>query len=374
MIYFDYASTTPIHPEVMMAYKKLLDQGFYNQDALYQPAIELNRLYNQSKQQLLHLLNLTHYDVIYTSGATEANNLAIKGLLFKYLNQNKHIITTTIEHPSVLEVFKQMERFGFEVTYLAVNKFGKIDLEVLKQSIKANTILVSMMAVNNETGIILPIKEVGLILKKIPTVLFHVDAVQAFGKLTLDYELIDMMSVSQHKIHGLKGSGALIKKKGIVLEPLIIGGQQEQGLRGGTADAVKHLLFPKALRLMQATTQDEVQMLHTYLKDKLQTIPDVVVHQFHHQSPYIVSLSCLGFRSQVIIQALSNMGIYCSAKSTCSSKKQESHVLNALFDDDMTRQGTIRISIDTQTTKKEIDELVKALSLVLLQIKKEASR
>lgn len=370
MIYFDYAATTPLHPEVMMTYKRLLDESFVNQDALYKPAIELSRLYEQSKIQLLKLLQLSHHDVIYTSGATEANNLAIKGIAFKYLNQSKHIITTSLEHPSVLSVMKQMEHYGFEVTYLECSSNGVISVEQVQEALRPNTILVSIMAVNNETGIIFPVEEIARMLQSYEGVHFHVDAVQALGKLNIKYDLIDLITFSQHKIHGLKGSGCLIKKKRIVLEPQIVGGQQEYGLRGGTVDAIRHLLFPKVLRLMLEQKQSVLELNH-YLISKLSLISSIRIHEFYKSSPYIVSLSCYGYRSQVVIQALSNLDICCSSKSSCSSKKDESHVLNALFDDEVDRLGTIRISIDSLTTKTEIDTLCKGLEHVLSQIKKE---
>ena len=222
VIYLDNAATTKVDPEVLNSYNQITLKYFANPSSIHSLGQESSRLLDKSREQILNVLKLTHHDVIFTSGATEANNLAIKGYCFANRNRGKHIITSATEHPSVLNTVLEMQDFGFEVTVLPVNKEGQIEVNSLKAAIREDTILVSLMMVNNEVGAINPIKEVGEYLKKFPKIAFHVDMVQAIGKLPLDFNNIDMFSIAGHKIHGLLGSGLLIKEKKIILKASVV--------------------------------------------------------------------------------------------------------------------------------------------------------
>ena len=224
IIYLDNASTSKVDPEVLESFNQITQRYFANPSSIHRLGQESNRLLEKSREQILKLFNLSHHEVIFTSGATEANNLAIKGYAFANKNRGNHIITSATEHPSVLNAFKQLENYGFEVTILPVNKNGVVEVNSLKQALKEDTILVSIMSVNNETGAINPIKEIGELLKVYPKIAFHVDMTQAIGKVDIPLDNIDMFSFAGHKIHGLLGSGALIKDKKIILEPQNSGG------------------------------------------------------------------------------------------------------------------------------------------------------
>ena len=250
VIYLDNAATTKVDPEVLNSYNQITLKYFANPSSIHSLGQESSRLLDKSREQILNVLKLTHHDVIFTSGATEANNLAIKGYCFANRSRGKHIITSSTEHPSVLNTVLEMQDFGFEVTVLPVNKEGQIEVNSLKAAIREDTILVSLMMVNNEVGAINPIKEVGEYLKKFPKIAFHVDMVQAIGKLPLDFNNIDMFSIAGHKIHGLLGSGLLIKEKKIILKAINQGGGQENNLRSGTNTLALSASLAKALRLV----------------------------------------------------------------------------------------------------------------------------
>ena len=219
IIYLDNASTSKVNPEVLESFNKINLKYFANPSSIHRLGQESNRLLEKSREQILDLLKLKHHDVIFTSGATEANNLAIKGYAFANRSRGNHLITVATEHPSVLNAFKALEKYGYEITILPVNKKGILEVNSLKAAIKDNTILVSVMAVNNEIGAINPIGEIGELLKNYPKIAFHVDMTQAIGKVNIPLENVDMFSFAGHKIHGLLGSGALIKEKKIILEP-----------------------------------------------------------------------------------------------------------------------------------------------------------
>ena len=274
VIYLDNAATTKVDPEVLNSYNQITLKYFANPSSIHSLGQEASRLLDKSREQILNVLKLTHHEVIFTSGATEANNLAIKGYCFANRSRGKHIITSSTEHPSILNTVLEMQDFGFEVTVLPVNKEGQIEVKTLKDAVREDTILVSLMMVNNEVGAINPIKEVGEYLKKFPKIALHVDMVQAIGKLPLDFNNIDMFSIAGHKIHGLLGSGLLIKEKKIILKAINQGGGQENNLRSGTNTLALSASLAKALRLSiegEANNFKKVKVLSerllNYLKD-----------------------------------------------------------------------------------------------------------
>lgn len=376
MVYLDYAATTPLHSDVLKTYYQLLNNYFYNADSIYSQGIEVNRLMEKSRQLIANALAVKDDEIIFTSCGSEANNMAIKGIAFQYQNRGKHIITTSIEHSSVYETCRELEDvFGFEVTYLPVDQTGHIALEDLKKSIRKDTILVSIMYVNNEVGSIQPIDEIKQLLKDFPLIKFHVDMVQALGKMPIHLDGIDCASFSAHKIYGLKGSGFLYKNKKTTLVPLINGGQQEFSLRGGTSNACTNIVLAKTLRLALENINEKEQYikeLNHYIIKELQTLDDVVINTGGNASAHIINFSCIGYKPEVILHALEEKDILISTRSACSSHTSDvSRVMKQLNIDDNIAKSALRISISDLTKKEEIDKFIYCLKEILLEIKKQ---
>lgn len=363
--FFDNASTTSLHEEVYATYCELLKTKFYNSDALYDASIEIQQMIEKSRLAIAETFSVSSEEIIFTSGASESNNLAIKGIAFKHPDK-KHIITTKIEHSSVYHACEQLEKlFGFDVTYLDVNEEGVIRVDELKKALRPDTVLVSIMMVNNEVGSIQPIDEIKQIVKKQSQAYLHVDAVQALGKLDIDAKDIDCISLSAHKIHGLKGSGLLIKKQHVQLEPLISAGQQEFGLRGGTSNALVNVMFAKTLRLClqeQSEFVRVVSQLRSYAMDELVKIPGIHINSPMDGVCHILNFSYPPIPSEVMMNALNAKGVCVSAQSTCASKSgQPSRVLKAMNFDQAVANSCIRISFDKKNTTQEIDEFIEIL-------------
>lgn len=378
MIYLDYVSTTPLNNEVNKMYQSLLNNYFANSDSLYSLGIQTSRLMEQSRNLVADMLYVKPNEIIFTSGASESNNTAIKGCAFQYQNRGKHLITTAIEHSSVYNTFVQLrDVFGFEVDFISVDQDGRLNLQELESKIRKDTILVSTMYVNNEIGVINPIDEIKNIIQKCnPITKFHVDMVQALGKIPIDLSIVDLASFSAHKIYGLKGSGILYKKESTSLIPLINGGQQEEGLRGGTSNTATHTMFAKTLRLALENQNEKYQYvlsLNQYVREELKKEPDIVINTpQEHSSPYILNFSCIGYKPEVILHALEKEECYVSTKSTCSSHKNDvSKTLAAMHISDDIAKSAIRISFSHLTTKEEIDEFLYHFHNILGTIKKQ---
>jgi len=374
IIYLDNASTSKVNPEVLESYNQITLKYFANASSIHKLGQESNRLLEKSREQILKLFNLSHHEVIFTSGATEANNLAIKGYAFANKGRGNHIITSAIEHPSVLNTVKQLENYGFEITILPVNKNGVVEVNSLKEAIKDNTILVSIMSVNNETGAINPIKEIAELLKSYPKIAFHVDMTQAIGKVDIPLENIDMFSFAGHKIHGLLGSGALIKEKKIILEPQNSGGGQENNLRSGTNTVALSASLAKALRLAlnkQKENYQKVSNLRDYLINYLKDNPDLYsLNSFSLDNPYIVNFSTLNHKASVVVEALSNKGIMVSSLSACHSKNEDySYVVYEMNHDMKLAHNTIRVSFSNENNVDDVNALIRALKIITKEIK-----
>lgn len=378
MVYLDYVSTTPLNDEVNKMYQSLLNDYFANADSLYSLGLQTGSLMEKSRQLIADMLNVKSTEVIFTSGASESNNLAIKGCVFQYQNRGKHIITSSIEHSSVYNTFVQLrDVFGFDVDFISVNTDGQVNLQELEDKIRNDTILVSIMYVNNEVGSINPIHQIkDIILKKNNKIKFHVDMVQALAKIPIDLSIVDLASFSAHKIYGLKGSGLLYKNESTSLVPLICGGQQESNLRGGTSNTATHTMFAKTLRMALENQQDKYQYvlsLNQYVREELSKEVDIVINTpSEHSSPYILNFSCIGYKPEVILHALESHKCYVSTKSTCSSHKNDvSKALAAMHLSDDIAKSAIRISFSHLTTQEEVDEFLYHLSSSLKTIKKQ---
>ena len=360
-IYLDSVSTTRPDEEVKETYKKLLDDYYCNSDALYDDGVAIYDMQEKARKKIAELLGVKTDEVIFTSGASEANSLAIKGLCLN--NTRRHIVTSIYEHSSVYNAIRQLEdNFGFNVTYLNPDSDGHITLDQVKEAINQDTVLVSIMAVNNEIGAINDVEEIGEFIKKQNGIYFHSDLTQAIGKIDVDLSNIDMASFSAHKIHGLKGSGALIRKQHISLLPLISGGQQEYSIRGGTSNSLVNIILAKTLRLALENKEkyhDHLVKLHEKLVNGLNEIATI------NYDKGVISLINIStpITSEVLLNALNKKGIMVSSKSTCGSKKNELN--RTLHSMNIDEDHAIRISFDYLNTVEEIDYFIETLKEII---------
>jgi cysteine desulfurase len=381
-VYLDNSATTKISDEAAKAVYDVMTKFYGNPSSLHSKGIEAEKLMTQAREQIAAVLGVTPKEIFFTSGGTESNNLAIRGTVQAMKRQGNHLITTKIEHPSVLEVFKQLESEGFDVTYLNVDSKGNISLEELKESITPKTILVSIMYVNNEVGSILPIEGAGEIIKQNKNTIFHVDGVQAFGKIPLVPKLknIDLLSMSSHKIHGPKGVGALFIREKTKITPIFQGGGQERGLRSGTENVPGIAGFGVAAASIQKNLtvwQSKMQQLKENLKLKsLNQIPDTILNgPTTGGAPHILNISFLGVKGEILLHYLESHGIYVSTGSACSSNKQgKSHVLSALGKSFDEIDGAIRFSLSHHITQEDIDYTVDVLKKEVAEVRKFVGR
>lgn len=375
LVYLDYSATTPVDKEVLNTYTKLLNLFYANSSSIHSLGIEASTMESAARIQIADLLKVSMDEVIFTSGATEANNMAIKGIVDNFPLAKKHIVTSSVEHPSVLNVFKQLEAQNkVSVTYLPVDNQGQINLQTFEKELTSQTILVSIMYVNNETGAIFPILEIAKILKKYPHIKFHCDMTQAVGRLPLDLSEIDLATFSAHKIYGLKGSGVLIKKNNVELVPLIVGGEQEFGYRSGTSNWFANVATSKALRLALEKQRERytyVDGLRSYLLSKLALMSEIVInHCISNCSPFIINISILNKNSEVLSRALEGKGFIVGTKSACSAKASHpSHVLLAMGRSEKLALSMIRISLSHHTLKSQLDNFLNALTEIISTLK-----
>ncbi len=375
IIYFDNASTTKVNPEVLLAYTKVCETTFANASSIHFEGQKANRLLNKSRELILSTLNLSNtHQVIFTSGATEANNIAIKGYALKYKNRGNHIITTAIEHASVLKTVRQLEKeFGFVVTYLPVDQHGEIQIEDLVNAITDKTILVSVMAINNEIGVINNIEEIAKFLKSYPKIAFHVDATQAIGKFNLNYADVDFISFSGHKIHGLKGTGALIKRKKLEVLSLNSGGGQEDGIRSGTNDVAGAVSLAKALTIANSKisqNKTKITAISFKIYDYLESNPDLYEINSTKDNPYIINFSLKTKKASVVVEGLSNKNIMVSSISACHSRKEAySHVVESMNKGEYLSHNTVRVSLDENNTIEEAKIFINELDKLIRGIK-----
>jgi len=370
-IYLDNAATTKPDDKVVALFVESINENFANPNSIHALGVKNAKNVQIAKESILNSFKLKKHNVIFTSSSTEANNLAIKGYCLNYQNRGKHIITTNIEHPSVLECFYQLrDKFGFEVTVLDVNDEGVVLPTQVEQAMRKDTILVSVIALNNEIGSINPIKEIAEVVHKYPKANLHVDTTQAIGKIDLDYSCIDMFVVSAHKIHGLKGSGALIYKNTLSFLPLLSGGGQEYGYRSSTI-SVEHARS-LALAIKNAINEDNkpIYALRDKLVESLSIIDGIELNSTSKCSPYIVNFSLKDKKASVIVEDLSNKGIYVSSVSACNSKKEaSSYVVKAIGKSDKLAHNTIRVSFSKDNSLEEVETFVNELKKSLESIR-----
>ena len=368
MIYLDNSATTKPLPEVMDSFVKVSKEYFGNPSSLHGIGGQAEKLLSQARSQVTQLLSVKQKEIYFTSGGTEGNNLAIKGIAFAYKDRGKHLITTTIEHASVRESFKQLESMGFEVTEIPVDSNGRVHVVDIEEAIRPDTILVSVIHVNNEVGTIQPIEEIGQLLKKHPKILFHVDHVQGIGKVPLDLNEshVDLCTISAHKFHGLKGNGLLFVRDGVMIHPLFTGGSQEGKVRSGTENVAGVVCMSKALRLILDKLQtglEQLRKVSNELRKGLEKINGIVINTPEKfAAPHILNFSVPHVKSEVFVHALEEKDIFVSTTSACSSKqKTRSNTLVAMGIPEERAGSAIRVSLSYYNT---LDEVKKVLSAV----------
>lgn len=364
MVYLDYSATTPVNPEVLKTFDKVSLEYPGNANSLHELGRKSADLMNASVKKIADILKVNSDEIILTSGASEANNLAIIGTILKYRNRGKHILTTKLEHSSVSETVKFLESFGYMVEYLNLLPDGKIDLEDLKNKLTNETVLVSICQVNSEIGIMQDVNQIGEILKEYPRVIFHVDGTQAVGKIKVDLTNIDLYSFSGHKIYGLKGIGCLVKKRGIELVPIIHGGKSQTIYRSGTPMPALYASFAKALRLVYTdfdSKYSHIVKLHDFLINELLKIDLIHVNSNENCIPQIINFSIQGIKPETMLHALSEKDIYISTKTACSEDNSLSESVLALTKNKDLAKSSLRISLSYLTTEEEIKYFLKVL-------------
>ncbi|MCK4917594.1 MAG: cysteine desulfurase NifS [Candidatus Omnitrophica bacterium] len=377
MIYLDYNATTPIDKLVLEKMTPYLKDFYSNPSSVYRFAQESKRAIENARSYVADLISADPEEVIFTSGGTEADNFAIKGRAFFYQDKGNHIITSKIEHHAVLKSCEFLKKIGFEITYLDVDKYGIIDLNQLEESIRNDTVLVSIMYANNEVGSIQPIKNISKICNK-NGIIFHTDAVQALGKIDISVKdlNVDLLSISSHKIYGPKGVGALYVKKGVKLIPLHHGGGQERNMRAGTENVPGIVGFGEACRISKEELKEQEKKIRL-LRDKLeegikQKIPDIKVNGHHDKRLYNTLNICFKYiEGESILINLDFEGICTSSGSACTSGSLEpSHVLLSMGIPHELSHGSLRFSLGKFNTMRDIDRVLEVLPLIIEKLRK----
>lgn len=374
-VYFDYSAGSPVDPGVIEAMIPYMEKSFGNPSSLHSDGSRAKNAINEAKQKVADLIGANADEIVFTSGGTESNNFALKGVARRRKDRGKHIITTVIEHISILNTCKQLQKEGFEISYVPVDKYGTVDIEKLKEEIRSDTILISVMYANGEVGTIEPIQEIGEIAKD-KEVYFHVDAVAAAGKIpTAVSEKIDLMSISSNDMYGPKGTGALYIKKGTKMQPIIHGGGQERGLRSGSENVASIVGMGKSAELAKAEMESEAGHISA-LRDKLVTgilegITDTYLNGHPKKRlPNNANVRFSFIEGESIILSLDMEGISTSSSSACTSKTLEpSHVLIAMGISHADSQGALLLTLGKNNTKEDVDYLLETLPGIIKRLR-----
>lgn len=381
--YLDNSATTRCSDRACRKMVELLTKDYGNPSSLHMKGVEAERYIEEAKKKIAKTMKVSEKEILFTSGGTESNNLAIVGAAMANRRAGQHIITTSIEHASVLSPMQFLEEQGFEVTYLPVDHEGVISLEELREAVREDTILVSLMQVNNEMGAVEPIPEAAAIVKEVnPNTLIHVDAIQSYGKMMVTPKKwgIDMLSVSGHKIHGPKGSGFLWVREKTKLKPQILGGGQQKGMRSGTENVPAIAGLGEAAAEIYENFQENAEHLYALRERFIQGIHQLEAvtvngREDRTAAPHIVSVSFAGVRSEVLLHTLEDRGIYVSAGSACSSNKPAvSRTLQSIGVKRELLDSTIRFSFSVHTTEEEIDYALSVLGETLPMLRRFTRR
>lgn len=380
-VYLDNSATTRTFPEVAELMSKIMCEDYGNPSSMHNKGVQAERYVRYGRETLAKILKVNEKEIYFTSGGTESDNLALIGCAMANYRAGKHLITTKIEHPAILQTMHYLEDQGFEVTYLSVNDKGQISLQELQNAMRKDTILVSIMHTNNEIGAVEPIAEAGRLIKSTnPSTLFHVDAVQGFGKYRIYPKRmgIDLLSVSGHKIHGPKGVGFLYIGEKVKIHNIIYGGGQQKNLRSGTENVPGIAGMAKAAEMLYNHLEEDAERLYSlkdYFCEGLRKIPDIRINnpEGMEGAPHIVSLSVAGVRSEVLLHALEDKGIYVSAGSACSSNKPHtagSATMKAIKLPEEFLNSTLRFSMSVYTTREELDYTLQVMYDIIPMLRK----
>lgn len=372
MIYLDYSASTPVNKEVLDSFSKACLDFPGNSNSLHTLGVKANDLVEMATKQIANILKINPKEIIYTSGSSESNNLAIKGICNKYKNRGKHIITTQYEHSSVYGPIGYLQTQGYEVDFVNSKEDGTVDLKHLKSLMREDTILVSVNAINSEIGIIQPINEIGKIVHEYSKCFYHVDITQAVGKINIDLSNIDLASFSAHKFFGLKGIGVLIKKDKIVLDPLIHGGKSTTIFRSGTPAHPLIVSISKALRIAVEdidVKNNYITELNNTIKNGLMKYSDVYVNSNDKCLPHVLNISVVGIKPETFLHALEKYEVYISTQTACSSEKNLSQSVLVLTNDENRAKSSLRISLSYITTKEEVSSFLEIFDKCYKELK-----
>lgn len=361
MIYLDYSATTPVGYEVLDTYNRTSKDFFGNPNSLHELGVKTKNLMNSATKQIAEILNIQDIEITYTSGATEANNLALIGVALQNHKNGKHIITSKLEHPSIYAICDYLTTIGFEISYVKNDKEGLIDFDDLKSLIRPDTILVSICAVNSEVGVRQPLKMIRQIVKKEnPNTLIHSDMTQAIGKVSMNLRDVDLATFTGHKIYGPKGIGVLYKNSNFKLQPILYGSGKVNMLNPGTPPVPLIVALSKAVRL--ATTDLEkrerfIERLNLKLVEALSKYEGVMINKTKYSIPHILNISLRNIKAETFLHALEEYEVYLSTNTACSSGNLSSSVL-AIYEDRVRAESTLRISLSHLTTTDEINKFI----------------
>ncbi|MCI2041393.1 MAG: cysteine desulfurase [Bacilli bacterium] len=371
LIYLDNVAASFVEDEVLDIFYNTTKKYYANPNSIHKLGREENKMISDSTLRIANMLKVLKDEIIYTSGATESNNLAIKGLCLSYKNYGKHILISSLEHNSITSSVVSLERLGFEVEVIPVTDKGIVDIESLKNMLRDDTILVSVTSVDSELALRQPIEEIASILKYYPNCHFHTDATQSIGKVTIDYSNVDLITINPHKFHGLDNFGILVKKKNVRLTPLIEGGKSTTIYRAGTPSLANVLALEKALEL--ALTNQEAR--YNYLKElgdmiklHLSEYKNVSINSRENSLPSIINFSLIGEKALTILDKFEEHNIILSAKTSCCPITTPSKLVYALTKDKQKASSSIRVSLSYKTTKEEVEEFMKVFDLIYKEI------
>ena len=371
MIYLDYSATTPVNDEVIKSYVDACKNYIGNPNSLHKLGIESKKVIDAATKQIADILKVNTSEIIYTSGASESNNTAIKGIAFRYKNRGKHIISTELEHSSIIGPLNYLVSLGYDVDFVKLDKDGTVDLKDLEDKMRDDTILVSIASVNSEIGIKQPIKEISKIVRKYPKCIFHSDMTQSIGKEKVDLSLVDMASFSAQKFYGMKGIGILYKKEKLAIDSLIHGGKSTTIYRSGTPALPLIVSISKALRLAYEDFDNKykhVEELNKYLREKIEKL-DIDINSPSKALPHMLNFSLRGIKSETMLHALEQDEIYISTQTACSVGDYSIAVYAVTHDKDRS-SSSMRVSLSYLTTKEEIDKFVKSLDKCIKELKR----
>lgn len=371
LIYLDNVAASFVEDEVLDIFYNTTKKYYANPNSIHKLGREENKMISDSTLRIANMLKVLKDEIIYTSGATESNNLAIKGLCLSYKNYGKHILISSLEHNSITSSVVSLERLGFEVEVIPVTDKGIVDIESLKNMLRDDTILVSVTSVDSELALRQPIEEIATIIKDYPNCHFHTDATQSIGKVTIDYSNVDLITINPHKFHGLDNFGILVKKKNVRLTPLIEGGKSTTIYRAGTPSLANVLALEKALEIAltnQEARYNYLKELGDMIKSHLSEYKNVSINSRENSLPSIINFSLIGEKALTILGKFEEHNIILSAKTSCCPITTPSKLVYALTKDKQKASSSIRVSLSYKTTKEEVEEFMKVFDLIYKEI------